>query len=246
GAGDAPAPGARTLGDLLRALHREERFRYPDTDAGREAILADYREIVAGARARLPELVGRLPEAPVVVERVPPFKEAGAAGAYYQPPPLDGSRPGIFYVNLRAPGDVASFGMRTLAYHEALPGHHLQIALALENPEVPLFRRVLPFTAYVEGWALYAETLAAEQGWHPTPWDRLGQLVAEVFRAGRLVVDAGIHARGWTREQAIEYMLANTGMPESDVVAEVERYIVMPGQACAYKVGQLRLLALRE
>jgi uncharacterized protein (DUF885 family) len=136
--------------------------------------------------------------------------------------------------------------MRTLAYREAVPGHHLQIALAQELEGVPLFRRVIPFTAFVEGWALYAERVAGEQGWHPTPMDRLGQLVAEVFRAARLVVDTGLHARRWTREQAIDYMLRNTGMPETDVEAEVERYIVMPGQACAYKVGQMRILELRE
>jgi uncharacterized protein (DUF885 family) len=234
------------LGDVLRALHREERFLYPDDDAARAQILADYQAIVDDALSRLPALFGRLPEAPVRVERVPPFKEAGAAFAYYMPPPLDGSKPGIFYANLRDPRDVVQFGMRTLTYHEAVPGHHLQIALAMEMQGVPLFRRVVPFTAYIEGWALYAERLAAEQGWHPTPMDHLGQLVAEGFRAARLVVDTGLHAKRWTREQAIDYMLRNTGMPETDVVAEVERYIVLPGQACAYKVGQLKLLELRE
>lgn len=235
-----------SIGDVLRALHADPRFRYPDEGGVRERILADYQAIVDEATRRLPELVTRLPKAPVRVERVPAFKEPGAAGAYYLPPPLDGSKPGVFYVNLRGPGEIARFGMRTLAYHEAIPGHHLQIALAQEMEGVPLFRRVLPFTAFVEGWALYAERIAAEQGWHPTPMDRLGQLVAEVFRAARLVVDTGLHARRWTREQAIDYMLRNTGMPEAEVVAEVERYIVLPGQACAYKVGQLQILELRE
>lgn len=234
------------LGDVLRALHRDERFLYPDGDEARSRILADYQAIVDEASTRLPALFGRLPQAPVRVERVPAFKEAGAAGAYYMPPPLDGSKPGIFYANLRQPDEVVQFGMRTLAYHEAVPGHHLQIALAQEMQGVPFFRRVIPFTAFIEGWALYAERLAAEQGWHPTPMDRLGQLVAEGFRAARLVVDTGLHAKRWTREQAIDYMLRNTGMPETDVVAEVERYIVLPGQACAYQVGQLRLLELRE
>jgi uncharacterized protein (DUF885 family) len=253
GTGDAalPEPAPRpavvpSLGDVLRALHREERFVYPDGDDARERILADYQAIVDEASARLPELFGRLPKAPVRVERVPAFKEAGAAGAYYMPPPLDGSKPGIFYANLRSPREVARFGMRTLAYHEAVPGHHLQIALAQELEGVPFFRRVIPFTAFVEGWALYAERVAAERGWHPTAMDRLGQLVAEVFRAARLVVDTGLHARRWSREQAIDYMLRNTGMPETEVEAEVERYIVLPGQACAYKVGQVKLLELRE
>jgi len=249
GTGALPEPPPAvvpSLGDVLRAVHAEPRFRYPDGDEARARILAEYQAIVDEAQRRLPELVTRLPKAPVRVERVPAFKEAGAAGAYYMPPPLDGSKPGIFYANLRSPGEVARFGMRTLAYHEAIPGHHLQVALAQELTGVPFFRRVIPFTAYIEGWALYAERVAAEQGWHPTPMDRLGQLVAEVFRAARLVVDTGLHARRWTREQAIDYMLRNTGMPETEVAAEVERYIVLPGQACAYKVGQMKILELRE
>jgi uncharacterized protein (DUF885 family) len=208
-------------------------------------MLADYQAILDDAAPRLPALFGRLPQAPVRVERVPAFKEAGAPGAYYMPPPLDGSKPGIFYANLRSVREIPKFGMRTLAYHEAIPGHHLQIAIAQELPGLPIFRRVVPFTAYVEGWALYAERLALENGFHLTPYDRLGALQAEVFRAVRLVVDTGIHAQRWTREQAIAYMVQNTGMPETDVVAEVERYIVSPGQACAYKVGQLAILSLR-
>ena len=198
------------------------------------------------AEARLPELFGRLPKAAVTVERVPPFKEAGAAGAYYNPPSFDGSRPGTFYANLRDPREVQKFGMRTLTYHEAVPGHHLQLALSWEMEGLPFFRRVIPFTAYMEGWALYAERLALEQGWHPTPYDRLGAYQAEMFRAVRLVVDTGIHAKRWTRAQAFDYMLRNTGQPPGDVQAEIDRYIVMPGQACAYKIGQLEILALRH
>ena len=237
---------ATDLGATLRGLNAEERFLYPDTDEGRTQVLADYQAILDDAAPRLPALFGRLPRAPVRVERVPAFKEAGAPGAYYMPPPLDGSKPGIFYANLRSVREIPRFGMRTLAYHEAIPGHHLQIAIAQELPGLPIFRRVVPFTAYVEGWALYAERLALENGFHPTPYDRLGALQAEVFRAVRLVVDTGIHAQRWTREQAILYMLQNTGMPETDVVAEVERYIVSPGQACAYKIGQLAILSLRD
>lgn len=148
--------------------------------------------------------------------------------------------------SLRSVREIPKFSMRTLTCHEAIPGHHLQIALAMEQDELPFFRRVVPFTAFVEGWAHYAERLAAEQGFHPTPLDRLGGLVAEAFRAVRLVVDTGIHAKRWTREEAIAYMLENTGMPRTDVVAEVERYIVYPGQACAYKAGQLEILRLRR
>jgi len=234
------------LGATLRALQSDARFLYPDTDAGRSQVLADYQAILDDAAPRLPALFGRLPQAPMRVERVPAFKEKGAPGAYYMPPPLDGSKPGIFYANLRSIREIPKLGMRTLSYHEAIPGHHLQIAIAQELPDLPIFRRVVPFTAFVEGWALYAERLALETGFHPTGYDRIGALVAEVFRATRLVVDTGIHAQRWTREQAIEYMLGSTGMPETDVVAEIERYIVSPGQACAYKVGQLTILELRE
>ncbi len=237
---------ATDLGATLRALNVEDRFLYPDTDEGRAQVLAGYQAILDDAAPRLPALFGRLPQAPVRVERIPEFKQDGAPGAYYMPPPLDGSKPGIFYANLRSVREIPKFGMRTLAYHEAIPGHHLQIAIAQELPGLPVFRRVVPFTAFVEGWALYAERLALENGFHPTPFDRLGALQAELFRAVRLVVDTGIHAQRWTREQAIAYMLQNTGMPETDVVAEVERYIVSPGQACAYKVGQLAILSLRD
>jgi uncharacterized protein (DUF885 family) len=177
---------------------------------------------------------------------VPEFRQATAPGAYYEAPPFDASKPGTFFVNLRDMREIPKFGMRTLAYHEAIPGHHFQIAVAQELEGVPFFRRVIPFTAFVEGWALYAEQLAAEHGFEDDPYDRLGYLTAQLFRAVRLVVDTGIHAKRWTRQEAIDYMLANTGMPEGDVVAEIERYIVNPGQACAYKVGQLEILALRR
>ena len=236
-------------GDLaadLARLDHDERFLYADSEEGRARVLADYRAIVTETAPRLPGLFGRLPRAPVEVGPVPGFREAGAPGAYYWPPPFDGSKPGVFFVNLRAVSDVRRFAMRTLAFHEAIPGHHLQIALSFELEGVPFFRRVVPFTAFVEGWALYAERLAAEQGFHPTPFDRAGQLQAELFRAARLVVDTGLHAERWTREQAIDWMVQNTGLPEGDVVAEVERYVVDPGQACAYKIGQLEILRLRE
>jgi uncharacterized protein (DUF885 family) len=152
----------------------------------------------------------------------------------------------VFYANLRKVDEIARFGMRTLAFHEAVPGHHLQIAIAHELKGLPIFRSVIPFTAYAEGWALYAERLAWEIGLQKNPLDNLGRLQAEMFRAVRLVVDTGIHAKRWTREQAIDYMIANTGMPEIEVIAEIERYFVSPGQALAYKVGMIKILALRE
>lgn len=245
-AAPAPAPAVvPSLGDVLRAVQANPPVRYGDDEAGRQRILADYQAIVDEAQRRLPELVTRLPRAPVRVERVPAFKESGAAGAYYMPAPLDGSKPGVFYANLRSPAEVVPFSMRTLAYHEAIPGHHLQIALAQEMSGVPFFRRVIPFTAFIEGWALYAESLGAELGLFTDPYQKLGNLFAESWRAARLVVDTGIHTRGWSREQAIDYMLAHTAAGRSDATAEVERYIAWPGQALAYKIGQLRIAQLR-
>ena len=237
------------IGDLaatMNALNVEERFLYPDTDEGREQILADYQAMIDEIDAGLSPMFDVRPSSGVTVERVPEFRQATAPGAYYNAPAFDGSRPGIFYVNLRSVEEIPKFGMRTLAYHEAIPGHHFQIAVAQEIQGVPFFRRIIPFTAYTEGWALYAEQLAAENGFQEDPFDRLGYLTAQVFRAVRLVVDTGIHRKRWTREQAIDYMLANTGMPETDVVAEIERYIVNPGQATAYMVGRLKIVELRD
>ncbi len=234
------------LGATMNALNVEERFLYPDSDEGREQILVDYQTIIDEIDAALDPLFDRRPESGVEVRRVPEFRQATAPGAYYDAPAFDGSRPGVFYANLRSVLEIPKFGMRTLAYHEAIPGHHFQIALQQEMTGVPFFRKVIPFTAYTEGWALYSERVAAESGFQEDPYDRLGYLTAQIFRAVRLVVDTGIHRMRWTREQAIDYMLTNTGMPETDVVAEIERYIVLPGQACAYMVGQLKILELRE
>jgi uncharacterized protein (DUF885 family) len=177
---------------------------------------------------------------------VPVFAEKTAPGAYYSPPPLDDSRPGVFFVNLGNVPAISRFQMRTLAYHEAVPGHHLQGAIAQQQHDLPIFRRVVPFTAYHEGWALYAEQLAWEMGYQKNPLDDLGRLQGEIFRAVRLVVDTGLHRKRWTREQAIDYMVANTGMTQSEVVIEIERYLVNPGQALAYKVGMMKILELRE
>ncbi len=180
------------------------------------------------------------------MERVPEFREMTCAAAYYNIPALDGSRPGVFYANLRDMKEIAKWGMKTLAYHEAIPGHHFQLALAQEVKGLPMFRKVIPFTAYAEGWALYAEKLAREYGFLDDPYSELGYLQSEIFRAVRLVVDTGIHNKRWTREKAIQYMSDHTGSNEKEVISEIERYIVMPGQACAYKVGELKIVALRE
>lgn len=230
----------------IEALSKSPSQLYPPTDEGRAQILKDFTAMITEISAGIDPHFGIKPKAKITVERVPTFTETTAPLAYYNGPALDGSRPGTFYVNLYKPQDLQKFGMRTLAYHEAVPGHHFQIAIAQELKGLPIFRNVLPFTAYAEGWALYTEQLAWELGFQKNPLDNLGRLQAEMFRAVRLVVDTGIHQKRWTREQSIEYMLANTGMPEQEVISEIERYFVIPGQALAYKVGMIKLLQLRE
>ncbi len=221
-------------------------FYYEDSDEGRAQILEDYQEILDEIDAGLDASFNIRPKAGLEVVRIPEFKEKTSPGAYYEQPSIDGTRPGRFYANLYDVKATPKFGMRTLAAHEGIPGHHFQVAIAMELEGVPLIRKFGLFTAYAEGWALYAERVAWEQGLMPTPADNIGRLTAELLRAVRLVVDTGIHHQRWTREEAIDYMLANTGMTESDVVAEIERYIVLPGQATAYKVGMMKILELRQ
>jgi uncharacterized protein (DUF885 family) len=236
-----------TTAQAMSRLAKDPRFLYPNNDAGRQAALSDYAKMVEQQLQSSKQVIGLSPKSPMEVKRIPEFKEKTAPGAYYNPPAMDGSRPGVFYANLRNMEEVPKFGMRTLAVHEGVPGHHFQIALAQEQRGGPTFRKVLPFTAYAEGWALYAEWLGSEMGlYKDDPFGDLGRLQAELFRAVRLVVDTGIHAQRWTRQQAIDYMLNKTGMPSGDVVAEIERYIVSPGQACAYKVGMLSIQAARQ
>jgi uncharacterized protein (DUF885 family) len=235
-----------SVGARMQILAKRPDQLYPDTDAGRTQIINDFQNIINEIDKGLTPYFNIRPKLGVEVERVPEFREQTAPGAYYNPPAFDGSRPGVFYINLRNTDEVAKFGMRTLAYHEAIPGHHFQIAIQQELQGVPTFRKVLPFTAFAEGWALYSERLAWEAGYQKNPLDNLGRLQAEMFRAVRLVVDTGMHSKQWTREQAIAYMMDKTGMPETDVTAEIERYLVMPGQALAYKVGMNKILELRE
>ena len=222
------------------------RFYYSDSDEGREQILDDYKTMLVEIEQQMASHFHDFPEADMDVQRIPEFKEKTAPGAYYQRPAMDGSRPGVFYANLYDIKATPKYGMKTLAYHEGIPGHHYQLAIQQELEDMPFFRKMVPFVAYSEGWALYAERVAYEMGMLPDPYDNIGRLQAELFRAVRLVVDTGIHAKRWSREQAIDYMLANTGMAESDVVSEIERYFVMPGQATAYKVGMTKILELRE
>ena len=221
-------------------------FYYDDNDEGRAQILEDYQKILDEIDAGLDASFNIRPKAGLEVVRIPEFKEKTSPGAYYEQPSIDGTRPGRFYANLYDIKATPKFGMRTLAAHEGIPGHHFQVAIAMELEGVPLIRKFPLFTAYIEGWALYAERVAWEQGLMPAPADNIGRLTAELFRAVRLVVDTGIHHERWTREEAIDYMLVNTGMAESDVVSEIERYIVMPGQATAYKVGMMKILELRQ
>ena len=243
---DAEGYRSGTVGERMRALGQESRFRFPDTAAGRAQIINEFQVIIDQIDAGIDPYFGVRPKVGVEVRRVPEFRERTAPGAYYEQPPLDGSQPGVFFVNLRNTDEVQRFSMRTLAYHEAVPGHHFQIAIQQELTGVPIFRKVLPFTAFVEGWALYAERLAKEMGFTEDPYDDLGRLQDELFRAVRLVVDTGLHHKRWSREEAIAYMRAITGRPETDIVAEVERYLVLPGQALAYKIGMLRMLELRD
>ncbi|MFB2684290.1 DUF885 family protein [Shewanella mangrovisoli] len=230
----------------IEALAADPKFYYEDSDAGRAQILVDYQKILDEVNAGLDNAFRIRPKAGMEVVRIPEFKEKTAPGAYYQQPAIDGSRPGRFYANLFDIKATPKYGMRTLAYHEGIPGHHFQIAVAMELEGQPLIRKMAPFTAYIEGWALYSERLAWELGFQQDPFDNIGRLQAELFRAVRLVVDTGIHHSRWTREQAIDYMKQNTGMSDRDVTAEIERYIVMPGQATAYKVGMMKILELRE
>lgn len=239
-------PG-ETPAQALARLAKDTRFLYANTDEGRKAALADYKRMLEDQLARSRAVIGLIPKAPIVVRRVPEFKEKTAPGAYYAAPAIDGTRPGVFYANLRDMNEAPKFGMRTLALHEGVPGHHFQIALAQEQTGGPTFRKVLPFNAYSEGWALYAEWLGTELGvYKDDPFGDLGRLQAEMLRSVRLVVDTGIHYKRWPRERAIAYMLEKTGMSEGAVVSEIERYIVNPGQACAYKVGMLSIRAARE
>jgi uncharacterized protein (DUF885 family) len=230
----------------IELLKADPRFYYPDTEEGRAQILADYQKILDEISANLDGSFNIRPKAGMEVRRIPKFKEKTAPGAYYQQPAIDGSRPGLFFANLYDIKATPKYSMRTLAYHEGVPGHHFQIAIGMEAEGLPLFRKASPFTAYTEGWALYAEQVAWELGFQSDPYDNIGRLQAELFRAVRLVVDTGLHHKRWTREKAIDYMLKNTGMAESDVISEIERYIVMPGQATAYKVGMMKILEIRE
>lgn len=236
-----------TVGARLVALNERPDQLFPNTDSGREALLETLRTQVRAMEKRLPEQFATLPQAPVEVRRVPPAIQAGAPGGYYQAATLDGSRPGIYYINLRDTFDRPKFGLATLSYHEAVPGHHLQVMLALESQDIPLIRRRGGFSGYSEGWALYTEQLADEMGMYDgDPLGQVGYLQSLLFRATRLVVDSGMHAKRWSREQATDYFIATTGIARGRSQGEIDRYTVWPGQACSYKIGHTVWVELRD
>ena len=238
---------SRPLPELYEVLNSEERFYYEDSDEGREQILADYTKIQNEAMKKMPDYFNELPKSEVIVKRVPIYSEQSAAGGYYQSPALDGSRPGVFYANLYDIKATKKFGMPALSFHEAVPGHHFQNALNIENSTQTLWKKFgYGTSAYGEGWALYAERLAIEIGLVEDPYDLIGSLQSELFRAVRLVIDTGMHSKKWTREKAIDYMIKNVGSEESEAISEVERYIVWPGQACAYMIGRIKIMELRD
>jgi uncharacterized protein (DUF885 family) len=237
-----------SIGERMLALSKDPANLYPDSRAGREALLDYVRGKVRDAEARYPDLLpaAMIPRQALVVKAVPAATQASAPGGFYDGPSLDGTRPGTYWINLRDMAAVAKFRLPTLSYHEGVPGHHTQGSIAAALGEAPLLIRIASFNAYQEGWALYAERLMAELGvYEKDPLGDLGRLQDELFRAVRLVVDTGLHHKRWTREKAIMVMREATGVAESRVVAEVERYMAWPGQALGYKLGQLRLLDLR-
>lgn len=232
--------------ELFAHLRTSDAFVVPNDDAGREQYLALARGYVAGMEPHLPALFEILPKAPLEVRRVEPWRERSAGKAFYQPPSPDGTRPGLFYANLADTAQMPTYQLEALVYHEGIPGHHVQNAVSQELEGLPPFRRFGDYAAYGEGWGLYSERLGKEVGLYTDPASDLGRLAMELWRAARLVVDTGIHHEQWTRQQAIDWLLENTPNPQGDATNGIERYIVMPGQATAYKVGMMRILELRE
>ena len=238
-----------TLRQRLDALAARPSQRFPDSAEGRAQVLAHLRELVAGMEARQHSFLPRamIPSQRLEIREVPRATQDSAPGGYYDGPSLDGSRPGIYWINLRDMAGIHRYALPTLSYHEGVPGHHTQGATLLALPQAPLMLRIASFNAYQEGWALYAERLAADLGAYAhDPAGDAGRLADDLFRCVRLVVDTGLHQLRWTREQAIAYMQTHSGAPMSEVVADIERYMAWPGQALGYKLGQLRLLAMRD
>ncbi|MCF6456808.1 DUF885 domain-containing protein [Pseudoalteromonas sp. MMG024] len=236
-------------GDLkafMEFMKTDKQFYLPNTEEGKAKYLADATAMIDNMKSRLDELFIVKPKADMIVKRVEAFREKAAGKAFYQQPAPDGSRPGIYYANLYDMEAMPTYQMEALAYHEGIPGHHMQIAIAQELEGVPKFRKFGGYTAYVEGWGLYSEMVPKEMGLYEDPYSDFGRLAMELWRACRLVVDTGIHAMKWTRQQGIDYYVNNTPNATSDGVKMVERHIVMPSQATAYKIGMIKIVELRE
>jgi len=235
-----------SLQDFFEFTRSDAQFYYDNTDEGKAAYLAKAKDYIDRMRDVVPQYFDLMPKAPMEARAVEKFREKSAGKGFYQRSAPDGSRPGIFYANLRDMSLMPKYQLEALAYHEGIPGHHFQLAIAQEMEGVPLFQRTARFTAFSEGWGLYTEELGKDMGFYEDPYSDFGRLAMELWRACRLVVDTGLHSMKWTREQAIDYLLENTPNPRGDDVAAIERYIVMPGQATAYLVGKLKIMELRQ
>ena len=235
-----------SLQDFFHFVRTNKQFQYSPDDAGRKALLADATRYFEETNKKIPELFNIKPKAPCVVMAVEKFREKSVGGAFYENPTLDGKRPGRYYVNLFNMGDNPKYQLEALTAHEAIPGHHMQIAIAQELTGIPNFRKHGGNTAYIEGWALYSEKLNKELGFYTDPYSDFGRLSMEIFRAARLVVDVGIHHKRWTKEQAIDYFMKNTANAEGDIYKEIERYFLWPGQATGYKIGMNKIVELRD
>jgi uncharacterized protein (DUF885 family) len=228
-------------------ISSDAQFKFPNTDAGRQAYIDEATRVIANIKKELPNYFGLLPKADLVVKRVEAFRERDGAAQHYFPGTPDGSRPGVYYAHLSDMNAMPKPELEVIAYHEGLPGHHMQISIAQELTGVPKFRTQAGFTAYAEGWGLYSEWLAKQMpNTYQDPYSEFGRLSSEMWRAIRLVVDTGMHAKGWTEDQAVEYFDANSSIPQAAIRSEVQRYLIMPGQATAYKIGMIRIQALRS
>ena len=234
-----------TLNEFFEFMRSDKQFYYTNDEVGRARYLAEATDLIAQMRKKIPEYFGLSPKADMIVKRVEAFREQSAGKAFYQSPSKDGSRPGTYYANLFDMNSMPTYQMEALAYHEGIPGHHMQRAITQELDGIPEFQKYASFTAYTEGWGLYTEELAKDMGFYEDPYSDFGRLAMELWRACRLVVDTGIHAKKWSREDAINYLLENTPNPQNDAVKAIERYIAMPGQATAYMIGKLKIMELR-
>jgi len=235
-----------SLQDFFLFMRNDDQFYYADSDEGRERYMTEAKDFIDKMEAKLPEYFGLTPKARMVVKRVEAFREQSAGKAFYQSPSKDGSRPGTYYANLFDMRSMPTYQMEALAYHEGIPGHHMQRAIAQELDGIPEFQKYVSFTAYTEGWGLYTEELGKDMGFYADPYSDFGRLAMELWRACRLVVDTGIHEMQWSREKAIQYLIDNTPNPEADSVKAIERYIAMPGQATAYMIGKIKIMELRD